>query len=776
MINIFGGGTGTRVVVRPPTVVRAVPTPVPSPAPRTVVVPPPPVVHQTIVQPVLRPTNLTANQIVVWDFADVLGTPPAAIGQSYLDVCNRVAALLGVPSAVAQNTLAIEAISPLHLVQPAIAIQRALPVTPGIVFPYVNVATPIFSLSNATDASATVAVRNAALQARNNVFGFINRVSTFISQAYNQGLVPPDNPFVVISNLQAAREAQMRRIGNSGGNLNVPTDQADTLVFNIGAYVDLLTAQAQGKIDLTKTANIAAQINSFTLSMDGYGSGGNPATDLMRFLPSADEVRAQKDLELLAAFDFRKRQPKIVFTADYQPGDELQGMVIGWKKIPDASGYILKRRGVFDNTEKTIQVSNTDLQTAMDHLQDYLNAHVLTFYDTIDATQIWAYLDTSCSPDQYYLYTVQAYQIQNDAKDQLFQVNTQPTTFAAPARQKVQSTLQQLAQQYYGTLATADDINPWPIISLQLYGNSQFDWILAAVNGRASVNRNDSEGDTRRFSYLGARLSHLLDFMDRGLFVAPKNINDVVKAVTESITNFGVSQTIAEILHETGILYYFEGTEQPRPGGLNRAGTLNVAASPLLSGIIASIDPETATMDLKILGSNLPTLLNNKGLATDRASVTGLQLGSAGGTGANVHSAPQEINVPDPSVSNDQVTQGDVQYLNQLPPTNNSLVDLTTYDGLSELTRTIRIFADEGPNRGGADTTAGGVVQPAPPPEKVYVPPPPPATIYVPPSRIAGIPVAPPRQNVAADDTTQQEPAGLKNKLLRLNISTRFGD
>lgn len=767
MINLGGGSRG--VVVGPPTGVRqpAAPRPTPAPPNHSVLVPPPPVSHQVIIQPPIVPPNLTANQKTIWDFADVMGTPPASIGQDYLDKCNKVAALLGVPSGVAQKTLAMVALSPIHTVQPAISVQRALPTSPGMVFPYVNVAAPSYSLITPTDTSDSVAVRNASMQARNNVFDFINRTSAFIAQASNQGLQPPDNPFVLISNIQAAREANAKRVGNSGLGLSITSTDADTLVFNIGAYVDLLTAQSQGKLDLTKVTNVAAQINSFTLSMDGYGSGGNPATDLMRFLPSADEIRAQKDLELLSAFDFRKRQPKVVFTADFQPGDELQGMVIGWKKIPDASGYILKRRGVFDNTERSIQVSNKDLQMSMDHLRDYLNAHILTFYDTIDDTQVWAYLDNSCSPDQYYLYTVQAYQIQNDAKDQLFQVPTNPTTLANTARSKVQSTLAQLAQQYYGSPNT-DDINPWPIISLQLFGNSQFDWILAAVNGRASVNRNDSNLDTRRFSYLGARLSHLLDFMDRGLFVTPKNVNDVVKAVTDSVNNFGVSQTIAEILHETGILYYFEGTEQPNPAGLNRAGTLNVGTSPLLSGIIAAVDPETATLDLKTLGTNLPALLNNKGLATDRSSITGLRLGHAGGTGGNVHATPQEINVPDPNVTNDTVTQGDVQYLNQLPASQNGIIDLTTYDGLSDLTRTIRLFADEGPNRGGGDTTAQGVTQPAPPPQFVYVPPPPPATVFVPPSRVAGIPVAPPRQAPLANrDDNTTVPVGIRNKLLR---------
>src|SRR5258708_7069896 len=138
--------------------------------------------------------------------------------------------------------------------------------------------------------------------------------------------------------------------------------------------------------------------------MDGYGSGGNVATDLMRFLLSADEVRQQKDLDLLAAFDFRKRVPHVIFTADYSPTGKIERAIVSWKKIPDASGYVVKRRSVFENTENIFQFGNVDLISQMEQLGDYIRAYVLTFYDTINSDSVWAFLDKGVSPDQYYLY------------------------------------------------------------------------------------------------------------------------------------------------------------------------------------------------------------------------------------------------------------------------------------------------------------------------------------------------------------------------------------
>lgn len=705
--------------------------------------PPAPVTHgSTITSPVLNPT-LTTNQRLVVMLADVMGTPPVSMGQDYLDECIQVAALLGIASDAAQATLKALQLSTTTQVL-VTSVQRPLPSSPVNTNPNGNVLHPAPPASS-TDSNNHVAIRNAALGVRNAVFDFINKVSAFITRALNTGLQPPDNPFALVATRQAVREQQIRTAGNSADSLFVDPNLANDLVYNIGAYVQLLAAQSSGQLDLGNVTNVSAQINSFTLSLDGYGSNGNVATDLMRFLPSADEVREQKNEELLAAFDFKRRVPKVIFTSDYQPTGDKQGMLVGWKKIPDASGYVVRRRNVFDNTEAEIHLSNSDLTTVMDHVRDYIKAYVTTFYDTVDDTQLWTYLDQSVLPDQYYLYFVKAYQVKNDSKDQVFNVPTNPSSLSAVNRGRLTSTLSGLANQYFGT-NDPDSINPWPLVSLQLYGNSQFDWILAAVNSRASVNRSDSADDTRRFSYLGARISHLLDFMDRGLFVVPKNVNDVVSNVNSSISAFGVSQTIAEILHETGILYYFEGTEQKKPDGFNRAGTLDVSVSPLLSGIISVVDPETATMDLGSLGTNLPAILNNTQFSNDPAEVTGLRLSSAV-SNPNVHATSQEVNVPNPDATSSTVSQSDVQYLNQLPPTASSVIDLTTFDGMSALVRTIRIFADEGPHRGGGDADTQTVIQPPAPADKIVVQPPPPGPVPSPTrvvGTVSGIRVAPP--------------------------------
>jgi hypothetical protein len=136
------------------------------------------------------------------------------------------------------------------------------------------------------------------------------------------------------------------------------------------------------------------------------------------------------------------------------------------------------------------------------------------------------------------------------------------------------------------------------------------------------------------------------------------------------------------------------------------------------------------------LGTNLTRILNNTQFASDPSEITGLKLGQTA-VQPNVHATAGEINVPTVNISS-QISQGDVQFLSGIPATEDDVIDLTTFDGLSKLTRTIRLFADEGPNRGGGDASST-VLVPSLPPEAIREDPPKePLTIFSPPPTFAG--------------------------------------
>lgn len=743
--------------------------------------------------------NLSRNQQIITDLITVIAQPPANetdFTADYLQTCIRVSALLGVPSAVAEEMLQDILVNDTQDKQ----FSDPPKVSPTVYFKQVYVpfiygggySIPIPAVANSTvtkNASRVLwnlnhLVRNGVLDARNNVFAFMDKVSSFVARAQNAGFSPPDNPFVVagnmvgkrqnaINNVYAIYSYQVSRIGNSAYSTDVDSQLADDMVYNIGAYVDLLKAEAGGQINLNLTEAQSAQLSSVRISMDGYGSNGNVATDLMRFLPNAQELQEAVNDELLAAFDFRKRIPKILFTVDYEPNDDgLKGCIVGWKKIADASGYVIHRRNFLDNTEAMITLSNADIQNKYSQISEYVKNWVLTFYDTLDESQIYAFLDTGVPVDSNFFYTVQAYQVRNDSADHVFNVDTVVTNVSPNNWSRIQATLIDFARSDFG-VSDPDVINPWPMISKTLLGDSRFDWLLAGVNCRASMNRNDSDADTRRFSYLGARWSHLQDFMRQGKFVMPKNINDVVKNVNDSITNFGLSQTITEILHETGVLYFFEGTQPKPPDGFNRAGTLSVRTSPFLSAVISAVDPDAATLDLKALGVNLPQALASSGFDSTRLQDV-RQFGKSNPT-PDVLAQSTAVNVPDLASTTDQGSQGDLQFLNKMSSPDSAIVDLTTFDGISTLVRTIRIFSAEGPNRAGGDATLQGVYKAPPnaetpaPPEYNIIPPPIPSfnAVYVPPppvGRIVGI-------SVGAPTVTRQVTNAVANtSIAQLNV------
>ena len=195
--------------------------------------------------------------------------------------------------------------------------------------PQMSVTTPVTWVTNESG-------RSVANQSVANVLAFIQRAEDFLSQAAADGFAPPDNPFTVIATLNANRKGQFTK-------MTVDSQQADDLVYNIKVIVDLLEAQNQGGIDLTTGRVDAAQMSHLHLSFDGLGGSGNPAADILKFLPSVDDVKRATEESTLSVLDFSLRVPYLLFTMEYRPVAEEPpvGTLVGFKRIADASGYII---------------------------------------------------------------------------------------------------------------------------------------------------------------------------------------------------------------------------------------------------------------------------------------------------------------------------------------------------------------------------------------------------------------------------------------------------
>jgi hypothetical protein len=623
-------------------------------------------------------TSLTAHQQDISDLADTIYTPPVTIDSSYLTRCTHAAQLLGTsvpPPPDPQQTSDGTA-------------QLPIPNDWNRDYPQGNPLEPWDNLSQDTDSNSTVAIRNAALAARNAVFDVISEVNAFISQASNTGFAPPTNPFSQIAVMNAGRVAQ--------NPVNVTSAQADQLMSDITQYLSLLQQQKDGTLNLNSNTEATAQLSSVTLSFDGFGGSGQSAVDIMKFLPNMDMIASQKALQALSVLDFRKRIPSVIFTANYSPSGTSKGCLVGWKKMSDAAGYILSRRNMFDQSVVQFTLTNDQMDTLKTQLDDYVQTWVLTFYDNIDPTQVYTYLDGTAQANAYYIYTLQAYQLQDNGKTTVFSVDTSVANLSKQQRTSVQQQLTQLAK---GTTPGDDPsvLSPYPVLAQSLLGNSAYDWILAGVNIQAAINRNESNSTIRQFSYLTANLQFLYSQMDAGKFVVPKNgnIQTVSSAITSKLSQFGVSQVLYELMQQTEILYFFEGVDAGVDPAFSKISAQSPQSSNLLAVIVSSIDPETLIMDLSTLASNLPQLLAGGLLKNNTVVQPGVPQPGAGA--AEIEMDPTSAQSP-----------SEIQFMTQMANLGTNDADLTTFDGISDFVRVIRIFSDYGANR--SQATIGGAV------------------------------------------------------------------
>lgn len=687
---------------------------------------------------VARPAFPTSNsQDAVRDIADALHVAPATIDSEYLNRVTRAASYLGNPSSAAES--ARQAAS---FVQPL-----AAPFFGDYGFPWGSILAPWYNGQNSSDTNSYGVIRNGAMEARNNVFDVVNRVNAFIARAQNAGFAPPNNPFTIIANLNAGRAGLTA--------INIDSTLSSQIITDIGLYIDLLKAENEGKIDLNKNVNHAAQLSSPHTSFDGLGGSGDPAVDLMQFLPDLDLLKEQKALRTLQALDFSKRVPKIIFTANYAPEGIVKGGIVGWQKIPDASGYIVKRKNIFDNKEVAYIISNDELKVRWEHIKDYVKAWILTFYDNVDQNNVMAFLDGGVEPNAYYTYKIQAYQTRKENKGTIFNVATTPFKTIDPRN------IREQFAQIEGE--GSESISPYPVLAQLILGNAQYDWVLAGVNVRASIARGDSRTDTRRYSYVTAQLPFLLDQMEREKLVFPKNVSDIVQNVTDSISQFGVMQTIQEVVQETGVMYYFEGKDPKENVYFTKVDVIDEDGSGFLSSVVAAVDPETATMDLRTLATNLPKLLAGGTVSPkdtlDRANRS------------IKHTEPSEIEIPqEANQPNGQNSEDEVQFLRKLDNIDKEQVDLTTFDGISKFIRTIRIFSDIGPHRGAPVTAQPVIRKPDPIPEPI--PPPPPEPVITP-SNVVTAQVYQPQQQAVANRVERSSATMRLNRIIRSQGSER---
>lgn len=560
--------------------------------------------------------------------------------------------------------------------------------------------------------------KEKAYYLRRELYERIDECFDILGKAKSSGISVPNNPFVLLMQKNASRQLF--------SPISLSAAEADQVINDVNVLVKFVSDVKKGKYKLKENPlSSYAQISSYAVGVEGYEN--RSINDLLGYSPGGDSVKLNKALESLNSLNFSKRIPRLLFTADFSPdGETSKGAIVGWKKMLDASGYVLTRHNVFENIDDSISLTNEQLKNTTEAVREYMETWILSFYEGSDSKMIYAWLDTTAEKDKMYTYTLKAYQNSMPTAGSIFVVNKMPVQLTPAkmeeARQEILKVIS--ARPSYrvsaGTLAVAgiaatdftvarglstrissviqaadavrasapiaqsvtlieDGISPYPHLSKKIYGDPNYDWILAAINVRASFERKDNIQKIKSFSYLGSKFSFIKDEMSNGNFYVPEDLGLVVKRVEEAISSFGLTRTLIDIFDAAGLLFFFGEKEVPQDG----LQTTAVLEGSMLSVILSAIDPETATIDPKTLATNM------------NATIKSASRGSA------IISKMRELDMTlDTShFENDVIADDAAQFVGELKVDGN-LIDLTTFEGISRLIRTIRTYFDFNMNRG----------------------------------------------------------------------------
>lgn len=401
----------------------------------------------------------------------------------------------------------------------------------------------------------------------------------------------------------------------------------------------------------------AAQLASFEMSLDGIiRQSGDPLLDLLGYQPDADFIKRKQALDSLAKLDFSRRKPYFLFTADLP---RLAGTAVCWLKMRDASGYAIQKRDVFAGSEfQSAAMTSQQAQQSTDELltdPDFLQ--ILSFYDWVHASDVIAFLDKSNEAGRLYSYSIIGLQRKARGDQNIFDVQSN-ALYLTPAQV---SAIRQTILDELPIGSEIDSVSPYPAISNVLYGDPGYGWILAGCNILESKRRGDGQDQTRALSYIGSKASTILAEAASGRLVSPIDMSKIHSSISDNVLAFGIAQAILIILDGTGVTLFTSKKDDPFGFHPSKQPLEGVTGG--LAKIIQCIDPNSATLDPKILASSLGSNLKNQNQNRYAASqVPGGQLPSA-------------------STGLTQILPGEI-------------IDLTTYDGISAFMTLIRTVYD----------------------------------------------------------------------------------
>jgi hypothetical protein len=357
----------------------------------------------------------------------------------------------------------------------------------------------------------------------------------------------------------------------------------------------------------------------------------------------------EEDVEAAAgsALDFSSRRPQLLFFASHP--DDRRKAVLCWRRMPDASSFIVSTHDVVSNTDVEAVVSAATADKAAADLSAKL-APLIALYGS---PLVQAHIQDVESSSVISCRVVATQDASRRFFSSLSSVRHERVMLGTAQQQTIRDSIAADAERLN---FSQEDVSIYPYLSEAIYGVRDYDWIIASthflfVKGSGAV-------DADRFSYLEARASMLV-----GSFLniwVPSSIDDFSDLVSSSISSVGVLTTMLDVLKSTGV------TVSAGVGADVETVEDAVLASDTIAKAFAAVDPETATMDPSTLLANLTSSYKMKSVSRGRVGSIDVAM--------------------DDSTNQAMLTE----LLASIDP----LVDLTTFDGVSAFMRVLRAFYD----------------------------------------------------------------------------------
>jgi hypothetical protein len=353
------------------------------------------------------------------------------------------------------------------------------------------------------------------------------------------------------------------------------------LLTDLVTLADLVQREESGERVINRMP--VPQAESFSIFFNGIG--GLPSNVI-----DANVLKRQQAFDKLSGLTFSKRRPRALFLCE-RKHDGKVSLVLGWRRMKDATGYMVRARDVFQDELEEFDAGPAAFSSLDPGVVDFYRRNVAPLFPSLTENDVALFEVDGVRENCLAAMSVRAYQKISSGKNDLFRAKVNRLSVTEKDLGAIGSEMARFAG------SSLNDVTPYPFIADFLYGDSSLGWMLAGLNTVASFERGEGLESVTSYSYLGARFTTVSALIKAGKFFVPVDKDEAVKRFDSSVSNFGLARTLAEVLEKCGVLFFFDERENFDVSSLmfdTEAASLETS---LLSTMIEAIDPSSSMVD-----------------------------------------------------------------------------------------------------------------------------------------------------------------------------------